>query len=408
MFMKNLGLLFFFSMLLLFLSCGKSDEALAPTLSSAFSADESFSSSASSSSSSSNSTSGGNATAEGVVDQPGVITAGEWNDVANWEFWQNLLNDKDYSDKSTYWDMNTTNGISVLVTDNANQPVIDAKVALMHKGINLWIAKTDNKGQAVVFPSLFEPIEGLKFADLALSINNGEQTVTAPKSLTQGTNEITLNRMVQPIDKVDISFVVDATSSMADELEFLKTELKDVIRRAGKDNPAIPISTATVFYRDEGDEYVTRKSEFSTEIFQTLDFINQQEAQGGGNYPEAVHSALTEALAELEWSNSARSRIMFLVLDAPPHHEEQVIAEVQAALKKAAEIGIKIIPITASGIDKETEFLMRFSAIATNGTYVFITDHSGIGNDHLEPTIGDYEVEFLNDLMVRLINENLE
>jgi len=85
-----------------------------------------------------------------------------------------------------------------------------------------------------------------------------------------------------------------------------------------------------------------------------------------------------------------------------------VIETVQKAIENAATNGIKIIPITASGINKETEFLMRFSAIATNGTYVFITDHSGIGNDHLEPTVGDYEVEFLNNLMVRLINENLE
>lgn len=79
-----------------------------------------------------------------------------------------------------------------------------------------------------------------------------------------------------------------------------------------------------------------------------------------------------------------------------------------ASMHGGAKKGIKIIPITASGIDKETEFLMRFFAISTNGTYVFITNHSGIGNEHLEPTVGDYEVEFLNDLMVRLINESLE
>ena len=34
----------------------------------------------------------------------------------------------------------------------------------------------------------------------------------------------------------------------------------------------------------------------------------------------------------------------------------------------------------------------------------FVTDDSGIGNDHLEPTVGEYEVELLNDLLVRLIN----
>lgn len=74
-------------------------------------------------------------------------------------------------------------------------------------------------------------------------------------------------------------------------------------------------------------------------------------------------------------------------------------------MTKAAEKGIKIISVTASGIDKETEFLMRFISISTNGTYVFITDHSGIGESHLEPTVGQYQVEYLNDLMVRLINK---
>lgn len=48
---------------------------------------------------------------------------------------------------------------------------------------------------------------------------------------------------------------------------------------------------------------------------------------------------------------------------------------------------------------------MRSFAILTNGTYVFITDDSGIGNDHLEPTIGEFKVEKLNDLMVRLVDE---
>ncbi|HEY0108510.1 MAG TPA: hypothetical protein VGB67_02715, partial [Fibrella sp.] len=55
------------------------------------------------------------------------------------------------------------------------------------------------------------------------------------------------------------------------------------------------------------------------------------------------------------------------------------------------------------GIDKETEFLMRMLAIGTQGTYVFITNDSGIGNTHLIPSVGDYQVEYLNELMLRLI-----
>ncbi len=77
-------------------------------------------------------------------------------------------------------------------------------------------------------------------------------------------------------------------------------------------------------------------------------------------------------------------------------------------MAKASAEGIRIIPIASSGVDKETEFLLRFMAINTNGTYTFLTNHSGIGNSHITPTIGQYQVEQLNDLMVRLIDEYVE
>jgi hypothetical protein len=99
---------------------------------------------------------------------------------------------------------------------------------------------------------------------------------------------------------------------------------------------------------------------------------------------------------------------LFLLLDAPPHHEQAVITSLQSSITAAAAAGIRVIPITASGIDKETEYLMRSFAITTGGTYVFITDDSGVGNDHLEASVGDYQVEKLNDLMVRLINKSLQ
>jgi hypothetical protein len=82
--------------------------------------------------------------------------------------------------------------------------------------------------------------------------------------------------------------------------------------------------------------------------------------------------------------------------------------EYRALTLRAAAKGIRIVPIVASGIDKSTEFLMRLTAIATNGTYVFITDDSGIGDDHLEASVGEFEVEFLNNLLVRVVGEMVE
>ena len=107
----------------------------------------------------------------------------------------------------------------------------------------------------------------------------------------------------------------------------------------------------------------------------------------------------------MQWSTKAVNRLLFLVLDAPPHQMPAQVNRLKDAIKTAQEKGIRIIPISASGINLETEFLLRFLSISTNSTYVFITNDSGIGNPHHVPTVGTYSVEFLNNLMVRLITK---
>ena len=47
---------------------------------------------------------------------------------------------------------------------------------------------------------------------------------------------------------------------------------------------------------------------------------------------------------------------------------------------------------------------MRQEAIYTGGTFIFVTDDSGIGGQHLDPDIPDAVVERLNDLMVRIVD----
>ena len=47
----------------------------------------------------------------------------------------------------------------------------------------------------------------------------------------------------------------------------------------------------------------------------------------------------------------------------------------------------------------------RSFAIMTNGSYIFLTNNSGIGGSHLEPTDTDYDVEPLNECMIRVICE---
>ena len=341
----------------------------------------------------------------GIQPQGGLVTAGEWNDLDNWDFYQKTLMKEPFKGFPDDWQMYTNHRIAVAITAK-NKPAANATVTLFRNDTPIWTAKTDNLGRAELWIGAFQKEKELNPTLLRLKVN--EQWVsTAAISETQ-VNRIALDETLpSPTNQVQIAFMVDATGSMGDELEFLKMDLKKVINEVQKTNTQLKISTATVFYRDEGDEYVVKHSPFTEDINQTTEFISQQRADGGGDFPEAVDKALVQ-LNQLQWQPEARTRIAFLVLDAPPHNKPAVISSIQYSVKTAAASGIKLIPVVASGIDKTTEFLMRFIAMYTNGTYVFITDHSGIGNKHLEPSVGEYQVEKLSDLMVRLIKKYSE
>ena len=345
---------------------------------------------------------------QGNNNAPGVLTAAEWNDLENWSFWENIINVNEYKSMPIYWSIFNNNRISIIVNSTNNTPIINAEVKLKNNGNTVFTAKTDNKGRAELWADIFQLNSNVDFSKFTIDINNGLSILNDVKPFSQGINTITLPTTSSIDDKIEISFVVDATGSMGDELEYLKTELLDVISRIKDKNLSSSVYTSSVFYRDEGDEYITRISPFTNNENTTINFIKNQSANGGGDFPEAVHTALDKSVNELQWSANSKTRIIFLLLDAPPHYNSTVLSSLQTSLMKATEKGIKIVPITASGIDKETEFLMRFLSITSNGTYVFITDDSGVGNSHLQPSVGEYQVEFLNNLMVRLINKYAE
>lgn len=339
---------------------------------------------------------------------PGQITAGEWKDTENWDFWKNLMQNEQYGKMPAYWNYNIQTRIDVVVENEHLVAMGNIPIKLLSAQDEIiWEAKTDNKGNAILWGNFFNnsssDLNGLK-----LQVSN--KLISPVKLHADDVNRIVLsnNEYQSKSNKsIDIAFVVDATGSMRDELEYLKAELLDVIKNVTEKEPNTLVNMGAVFYRDEQDEYLTRVSPLSTEISKTVDFINEQKADGGGDFPEAVHTAMQKAINELQWNDNASARLLFLLLDAPPHHLPQVITEIHELVAEASKKGVKIIPVTASGIDKETEFLMRYMGIASNGSYVFITNHSGIGNEHLEPTVGEYEVEFLNELLVRVILENL-
>ena len=345
----------------------------------------------------------------------GVVTAGEWNDLENWGFWNELMsgqNEGKFYEYLNYWSLYTNYRFAVTVVDDAGNPVCGAKVELFVDESDKpeWTAITDNKGSAELWHSIHTSIDIDIERTFTAAVNgvkwNGELIPTSSSADSVRMNTL-VSKPVTTRKSADIAFIVDATGSMFDEIDFLKDDLLNIIQRASSGSN-IELRTGALFYRDEGDDYVTRIEDFNKDPEKTLKFIKKQEAQGGGDYPEAVHTALEKTLQEMSWEEGNYARLAFLLLDAPPHHQQDVISSLQKSIKAYAANGIKIIPIAASGVDKNTEFVLRLMAIFTDGTYTFITNHSGVGGDHIEPTIGRYQVEQLNDLIVRLIKEYTE
>ncbi|KRE41184.1 VWA domain-containing protein [Paenibacillus sp. Soil522] len=341
--------------------------------------------------------------------QAGQLTAGEWDDLAAWERFGNLLNTGEGDISKRAWQFWNFHRLEVVVTANG-KAVSDAGVELLAGKQSIWKARTNTEGRAYVYAGLFER-DTANLGQYTVKVQSAQESKTTQhlEIPQQGSIKVDLGTGAKLSDQVDIMFVVDTTGSMEDELNYLEAELKDVVNRVSDEHAnQLGIRISANFYRDKHDDYIVKPYPFTTDINKVTDQFSKQEAEGGGDFPEAVDQALRNALHEHKWSKEARARMLFLVLDAPPHDDKQIIDEMKQLTEDAAEQGIRIIPVASSGVSVETEYLMRFMAMATGGTYLFLTDDSGIGSGHLEPAVGEYEVKLLNDLLVEVINRYVQ
>ena len=152
--MKKISSILVFTFVFLAFSCGEDSD---------FTASEDYSLSDSYRSSSDESPTGGQG------GQAGLVTAGEWNDLNNWDFWNNLLNGQEYSKNPGYWGFYTNNRISVQL-ENSGIPVVNVKVAVKKNQDVIWEAKTDNLGAAELWIGLFEKENSIDIADYKLFI----------------------------------------------------------------------------------------------------------------------------------------------------------------------------------------------------------------------------------------------
>jgi len=297
------------------------------------------------------------------------------------------------------------------VKDGRGQPVGDAEVAVQAPtGYAMW-ARTDTGGRVWLHPDAFDPSGAGRYEVLVRK--DGRQAWGRLARGQKSAVEVLLDTSPAAARaRLDLLFLVDATGSMADEIDKLKATLRSITADVARLPSRPDICLGLVAYRDRGDAFLLRSHDFSNDVGGFLQHALQPlQAAGGGDYPEALNEALHEAVHELSWRGTGTTRMVILLADAPPHldygaphYDEDMLA----ALGK----GIKVFGVGASGLDRRGEFIQRQIAQYTGGKFVFLTyadarrPGSGPGRETVHD-VPNYSVDTLDRLIVRLVSEEL-
>jgi len=119
--------------------------------------------------------------------------------------------------------------------------------------------------------------------------------------------------------ELDLCFMCDCTGSMANYIRAAQQNIRHIAQRIMTDHHA-KVRFALITYRDhppQEESYITQGFPFTESVGDMKRYVDTMSAAGGGDQPEAVTAALSDAL-HLPWRpNSAK--VAVLIADAPPH-----------------------------------------------------------------------------------------
>lgn len=188
---------------------------------------------------------------------------------------------------------------------------------------------------------------------------NGADIQGKPNSVVE--NEVPVMELV---------FCLDATGSMSGLIATAKEKIWDIVTVVSQSSPTPEIRLGMVFYRDLGDNFVTKTYPLTSNIDSIYSELLTIQAEGGGDTPESVNQALHEAVTQMGWGVGQNVyRTIFLVGDCAPHMDYLQDVKYPASCKLSTEKGIHINTIKL-GLQC-ADAIPHFKAIAkcANGEY---------------------------------------
>lgn len=343
---------------------------------------------------------------EDVTFQSGPLRAGSVDDNAQWDDY--LLYRLQFRDWGIpVHDLDVAERHTISIVNQRGVPVLGARVQVFDSsGERLYQATTGADGTVYFFPRESANPQSATF-EIHASKADAETSTSISSEPREHTLILEVRSSRDPI-RLDIHFLIDSTGSMSDEIQQLKDNMISVAERISSMQANPDVRYGMTIYRDRGDLFVSRTFDFTPDVSAFTDALRDVQAEGGGDYPESLNEGLYQSIHLPEWRQEETVSLIFLIADAPPHLDYAQDYDYALDVFSAAEAGIKIFPLASSGLDDQGEYIFRQLAQITGGKFLFLTyGAGGAPGDDTTHHVDDYSVLSLDDLVVRLVEEQL-
>ncbi|MCD4685084.1 MAG: VWA domain-containing protein [Anaerolineae bacterium] len=207
-----------------------------------------------------------------------------------------------------------------------------------------------------------------------------------------------------PLGRLDVMLVIDASSSMNDEIDSVQRSALDIAQnlRGMVDDTRFAAGMFADYDADLPWELLT---DFTTDINSFNTAIGRIHEYGGHSLPESYTRALWES-SQLSWRDDA-VRLIVLFTDDEPHYDDPGRDEqdgtaddlnYNAVLAGLEGQGIRVISVNSGG-DSGAEKALQQAAATTNGRYFALGNAEDIPQQVvslIEQELAEYQLAFVS------------
>lgn len=204
--------------------------------------------------------------------------------------------------------------------------------------------------------------------------------------------------------QLDLVLLLDATGSMANELDILKSGLNEMATEFNFQTDSTIFRYGFVVYRDQEKSDSIQLFGLTNDWGLFAENLITVTAVGGGDYPENLNGGLYQAVTSINWNPEAK-HVLILLGDAPPHLDTDESVPLEEILLAAAEQKITIFTVGSNGLNETGIEIYQQIAEMGNGRFIFVSnspENSQLNTSEVQP------IENLTSVLVEIVLEVLD